>query len=761
MALYRVLVFMFAAFGNANGVETLYPNLYGTTYRCGSDEDCTIICNDRSACYHTEFYVFNHIVSILCTGIETCTGITIISTNVTTLNITATGYHSLISSDIIVDSTNTNVYTLCDADTACSGAKFFYQNQQSVTHICSGANACTSAVIHAATTIEFHADSSFSHTEHAPISVIWPTDTTSIQQSKWIQHSVYNLHLLFLANTDITPNITCMDDTDTNCDDDISIHLIYGTSFDQHCPYSTNQNGCMQSILDYEDEYDANTFHHRHYLSLNDTQTLHFQQNTIMTIDPYLLKDITFTSVRQDTLISIICIDCSYIMFNFSSIFSTAITVIDEMTNCQVLGSQTLFRFSYMPQTQLAANTYYLETTQRVILNGLQECAKEYEKSSFIYLSNQTHVEINDALINPASSWCDHEFSRVSCDTGTIIYSSFGSDRTVLEEHGWSIAFSDEDQCIQFEETIEDSGEKATLSVWEIVLIIIAIICAIILVVAGCFAMRYQQSKPLKIQVKKSQTQDERHEPDQLGSFPMASPKNLNKIEKELQDGDGEDNRAIDANDGDTLIPGAHDNNGEGNDEVRQWLESTGLIQYYDNFITNGMNDLELIQNIRGNLDLEYLGITLKGHQIAMIKKIRELITGKDNNMKQTQYGNVGHDDKENIALDNMLDEVLEGHQIEMMEIKDLKPEDENDMKDFDEMFVKEEEVREGSVTNSVKSDENNDTSHQETTKGTEDQTVSFHGTKGEYYDEYNHQIYKERIGNHADPKSAMQNLDL
>eukprot|EP01083_Nonionella_stella_P023656 65434_1 len=37
---------------------------------------------------------------------------------------------------------------------------------------------------------------------------------------------------------------------------------------------------------------------------------------------------------------------------------------------------------------------------------------------------------------------------------------------------------------------------------------------------------------------------------------------------------------------------------GEGIDEVRQWLGSTGLIQYYDNFVKNGMNDLELIKTI-------------------------------------------------------------------------------------------------------------------------------------------------------------------
>eukprot|EP01083_Nonionella_stella_P038851 105637_1 len=112
------------------------------------------------------------------------------------------------------------------------------------------------------------------------------------------------------------------------------------------------------------------------------------------------------------------------------------------------------------------------------------------------------------------------------------------------------------------------------------------------------------------------------------------------------------------------------------------------------------------------------------------MNKINELKTGKDS------------------VLDNMLDEALEGHQIEMMEIKDLKPEDENDMKDFDEMFVKEEEVSEHSVTHSVESHQNNKTLHQETTKGIEQDKLSFHGTKGDYYDEYLHQKYTDRSKN-------------
>eukprot|EP01083_Nonionella_stella_P231636 817830_1 len=63
----------------------------------------------------------------------------------------------------------------------------------------------------------------------------------------------------------------------------------------------------------------------------------------------------------------------------------------------------------------------------------------------------------------------------------------------------------------------------------------------------------------------------------------------------------------------------------------------------------------------------------------------------------------------------------------------------------FDEMFV---EAGEKSVS---KSDQNEAVT-EKTTEGGEIQKdkVSFHGTKGDYYDEYNHRIYKERITNHG-----------
>eukprot|EP01083_Nonionella_stella_P050360 133963_1 len=62
----------------------------------------------------------------------------------------------------------------------------------------------------------------------------------------------------------------------------------------------------------------------------------------------------------------------------------------------------------------------------------------------------------------------------------------------------------------------------------------------------------------------------------------------------------------------------------------------------------------------------------------------------------------------------------------------------------FDVMFV------DADGEPSISKSDQNKALYQGTTEGVKDQKESFHGTKGDYYDEYHHQIYKERIGNHG-----------
>eukprot|EP01083_Nonionella_stella_P156898 508633_1 len=138
MALYYTAVFiMFTLLDVTGAVSTRRPQ-DNSSVKCGRVDDCTIICDTSNACESVTVHVSTNLVSIECTGASSCLYMKITSDYVPTLNITATGTGSLSNAVIVIESTNSNVYTLCSADNACTSTTFFYQNNQSVTHTCRG-----------------------------------------------------------------------------------------------------------------------------------------------------------------------------------------------------------------------------------------------------------------------------------------------------------------------------------------------------------------------------------------------------------------------------------------------------------------------------------------------------------------------------------------------------------------------------------------------------------------------------------------------
>lgn len=60
-------------------------------------------------------------------------------------------------------------------------------------------------------------------------------------------------------------------------------------------------------------------------------------------------------------------------------------------------------------------------------------------------------------------------------------------------------------------------------------------------------------------------------------------------------------------------------------DEVKEWLITTvELPEYYDTFVQNGLDSLNLIRKMNDN-GLMDLGIELKGHRIIIMQYIKQL----------------------------------------------------------------------------------------------------------------------------------------
>merc|ERR1712154_464695 len=60
--------------------------------------------------------------------------------------------------------------------------------------------------------------------------------------------------------------------------------------------------------------------------------------------------------------------------------------------------------------------------------------------------------------------------------------------------------------------------------------------------------------------------------------------------------------------------------------KFKMWLKVTvNLMEYYELFIQNGFDSLEMMKEINDVNDLNYIGIPLKAHQLKLMNHIKTL----------------------------------------------------------------------------------------------------------------------------------------
>eukprot|EP01084_Bolivina_argentea_P229759 387705_1 len=82
-------------------------------------------------------------------------------------------------------------------------------------------------------------------------------------------------------------------------------------------------------------------------------------------------------------------------------------------------------------------------------------------------------------------------------------------------------------------------------------------------------------------------------------------------------------------------------------DEVREWLQDLALFQYYNNFIDNGFDRMDIIKtNMRNNKSmLKTIHIQKLGHQMVIINSIEKLYKDEENETLSTSIGHIIYDD--------------------------------------------------------------------------------------------------------------------
>lgn len=87
----------------------------------------------------------------------------------------------------------------------------------------------------------------------------------------------------------------------------------------------------------------------------------------------------------------------------------------------------------------------------------------------------------------------------------------------------------------------------------------------------------------------------------------------------------GQDTLGQDARDIDRRVTAGYDEMGNGKKAVLEWLHTVRMEEYLSNFWDSGYESLDLVKAIESKAELAEIGITKPGHQIYLLKQIRQL----------------------------------------------------------------------------------------------------------------------------------------
>eukprot|EP01083_Nonionella_stella_P130475 395943_1 len=116
-------------------------NPSSSTVSCGTNDDCTIICNATDSCAYKTFHFYGHSIDIQCSATFACYDAKIFTSNVQSFTASMTGTSSFAFSELYTSSTDINIHVQCGPSSnnqECASASFYYLNQGQSTHICEG-----------------------------------------------------------------------------------------------------------------------------------------------------------------------------------------------------------------------------------------------------------------------------------------------------------------------------------------------------------------------------------------------------------------------------------------------------------------------------------------------------------------------------------------------------------------------------------------------------------------------------------------------
>eukprot|EP01083_Nonionella_stella_P124944 377654_1 len=232
---------MFHLFCISTALE-LIVNPSSSTVNCGTDDNCTVICNATESCLGKTFYFYNNSVDIQCSASYACRQVKIFTSNVQSFTASMTGPKSFFWSTLYTSSTDINIHVQCGPSSlqACVSARFYYLNHGQSTHSCEGVGDCQKSMIFGISAVTLICKGSQSCFR---TSFVLPTDETQNQQSSLTVYPGYSLTTATMKVYSLYPFSNFISADGTALD---AIHFVYGMRFNQYCIVSDTV--CMDSV---------------------------------------------------------------------------------------------------------------------------------------------------------------------------------------------------------------------------------------------------------------------------------------------------------------------------------------------------------------------------------------------------------------------------------------------------------------------------------------------------------------------------------
>eukprot|EP01084_Bolivina_argentea_P268722 456528_1 len=356
----------------------------------------SIYCSAEKSCQFSTFYTEESSVTIECSATSSCYFSEIVVVNMTSVSLTLSEQYAFRNGFFSSKGNSKQIQVDCVAESGCYTSTFYYQAIQTVMHNCSGWLSCENVIIYALGPVAVDCVS-YPSTACEDMEVIFPVNKTNyflssinISSPCFSSSGIHCIRIWTFYH--MTPTINYIGGP---LSDLYKVWVVYGDRFEHYCKLSDTE--CVANMEKMEDHHvlvwDA---YYGEFGNYFDFRAFNAENNSILLI----LSDHKATSIsgrtftppmlKNDAYLSIFCIFCNDVLFNFQSLQHVSMTYTsgnnyNAIERSVVLGPEKRFILNSFEYSE--KNTYFLNHTTNIVINSIY--------GGTVYVANQRNISIH------------------------------------------------------------------------------------------------------------------------------------------------------------------------------------------------------------------------------------------------------------------------------------------------------------------------------------------------------------------------------